>query len=151
MFAGKPGARAAKAGVNFVQHQQGLVRIAQRAQLRQEIERRQVDAAAGLDGFHEHGPDFFPAENPAQAGLGPGPAGAVADFWKGREMAEFSQLRHKRLAEMRAVRGVERAVAEPMIPAFKGNDPRFARGEQGRLEGGFHRLEPRIGKNSLAG
>jgi len=50
---------------------------------------------------------------------------------------------------MAAVRGVQGAIAQPMIRAFECDDPAFAGGQQRRLEGGFHRLETGVGKNGF--
>ena len=51
---------------------------------------------------------------------------------------------------MRPLRDIERAVAEAVICAFKGDHSRLARRQQRGLERRLHRLEPRIAENCLA-
>ena len=64
-------------------------------------------------------------------------------------MAELAELRLERAAEMFAVRGIERAVAEAVIRAFKGDDAAFAGGQHGGLERGFDGLKTGIAENRL--
>ncbi len=64
-------------------------------------------------------------------------------------MTELAELRAKRAAEMFAVRGVECAIAEPVISAFKRDDVAFAGGECCRLERGFDGFKTGVGENSF--
>src|SRR5204863_7569792 len=125
---------------------------------------------AALKRFDEDGADFLAAEQRAEAGFDH-PEGRVTrvplltptrklrdscnpslrDRWKRDEMSELAKLRAKRRAEMFAVRGVERAVAQPVIGARKRDDTAFARGEYRRLERRLDRLEAGIAEDRLAG
>ena len=49
------------------------------------------------------------------------------------------------------MRGVQGAVAQAVIRAFKCDDPAFAGGQQRGLERGFHRLETGVGENGFPG
>ena len=156
VFAGKPVARCGQSRYKFrPESASAWCSSHSCAQLRQEIRRRNVDAAARLDRLDQHGADGFPAEKLAQSCLpfwqptdgSPGRRGwETGTKWPNRPNCDS-----KWPAKMVAVRGVERAVAESVVRAFKGDDSAFARGQQGRLERGFHRLEAGIGKNGLAG
>ena len=69
---------------------------------------------------------------------------------KRHEMAELAKLVMERAPEKIAVRDVERAVAESVIRAGKGNDPLFAGGQHGGFERGFDGFEAGIGENDFA-
>ena len=66
------------------------------------------------------------------------------------EMREAAKLLAKRRAEMFAMRGVQRAVTQSMIRAFKRDDAPFAGRQHCRLQRGFHRFKTRIAENGLA-
>ena len=53
-------------------------------------------------------------------------------------MPELPELRTKRPAKKLAVRGVQCAVTQPVVRAFKGNHAAFAGGEYGGLERGLN-------------
>ena len=59
-------------------------------------------------------------------------------------MRELAELRPERLAEKITVRGVERAVAKPVIRAGESNDTVPAGGQNRGLERGLDGLETRI-------
>ena len=69
VFARKPFSGAAKAGVNLVQDQQRALLVAQAAQQRQKLWRRNAAAGAALNRFDEDGADFLAAEQRAEAGF----------------------------------------------------------------------------------
>ena len=56
----------------------------------------------------------------------------------------------ERAAKKIAVRGVERAVAESVIRAFKRDDAAFAGGEHGGFERGFDGFKTGVGENGFA-
>ena len=66
-------------------------------------------------------------------------------------MAKLAKLVMERAAEEIAVRDVERAVAEPVIRAGKGNDPLFAGGQHGGFERGFDGFKTGIGEDLSGG
>ena len=58
MLESKPGSGAAGAALHFVEHEQPVVLVADRAQPRQVIRMADVDAAFTLDQLHQHGDDI---------------------------------------------------------------------------------------------
>ena len=68
---------------------------------------------------------------------------------KRHEYLELAKLRAKRPAKMFAMRGVERAVAESVIRAFKRDDAAFAGGEHRRLERGFDGFKTGVAENGF--
>ena len=67
------------------------------------------------------------------------------------EAREFAELRLERLAEIFAVRGVERAVAQPVIRAGEGDHAVPAGGQQRGLERGLNGLEAGVAENRPSG
>lgn len=95
-----------------------------------------------LDGFHEHGPDGFFANQVADQphDLGFARTSAFHVRWEWNEPRETSQLIEERLAEEVAMGGVERAIPETVVGAFEGDDPGPPRGQARGLEGRLRRL-----------
>ena len=118
---------------------QAIELATQRAQQRQELRRRHVDAAPRLHRFDENSADPFAAKNPAQRLFQCGQFSSI--FWKCREMPELAQLGPERAAKMAAVRGIERAVAQPVIRPLKGDHAAFAGREHRRLQRSLHGFE----------
>ena len=169
VFAGKPFPGAPEAGVNLIQNQQGVVLVTKPAQQRQKPRRRNVDAAAHLNRLDQHRANPFAPEKAPHVGfdwlqsrrgvspglccsgaLKPGQARRLAYFGKRHKVAELAKLAAERRPEMRAVGGIERAIAKAVISAFKGNHARLARRQQRRLERRLHRLEARVAEDRLA-
>ena len=65
-------------------------------------------------------------------------------------MSELAELIAERAAKMFAVRGIERAVAEAVIRAFKRDDAALAGGKRGGLERGFDCLETRAAEDDFS-
>src|SRR5689334_17615945 len=66
-------------------------------------------------------------------------------------MAESGELGEERAAEFLAMGHVERAVAEAVIAAFKGEDASFSGVERGGFEGGFDSFKSGVAEDRLAG
>lgn len=62
VFAGEPAAGSAKAGVDFIENEQGAVVARELGEFWKESRGRLTDPAAGLDGFDEDGPDVVGLE-----------------------------------------------------------------------------------------
>ena len=164
MLAGKPFARAAKAGVNLVEDQQRAVLVAELAEQRQKFRRRNVDAAAGLNRLDENRADLLAAEERADALLDFVAADVrrlmLSRFdWRlltsaatgnGTKCPNSPQLRAERPAKMIAMRGVERAVAEAVIRALERDDAGLARGQHRGLERRLDRLKAGVAEDGLA-
>ena len=149
VLTGKPFPGAAKPGENLVQDQQGAVFVALPPQEGEKFWRREIDATARLDGFDQHGAWLLLRKQAADFRLGSGELIRVGG--KRGEVSELAELRAERPAEMFAVRGVERSVAETVVSAFKGDDSAFSCGQHGRLERGLDRFKAGIAKNGLRG
>ena len=76
---------------------------------------------------------------------------AATKSWKRNEVSELAELAGKRPAKMRAMRRVERAVAQPVIRALKRDDARFAGRQHRRLQRGLDRLEAGVAEDCFAG
>ena len=64
-------------------------------------------------------------------------------------MSEPAELRPKSRAKVLAVCCIERAITQPVIRAFEGDDAALARREHRRLERGLDRFKTRIAKNGF--
>src|ERR1035437_9832557 len=146
MFAREPFSGAAKAGVNFIENQKRAMFVAKFSEQGQKFFWRNIDAAARLNWFNENGTDTFAPEEVADLKFDGRKIGSF--FGERREVSELAQLRLKWAAEMLAVRGVERAVAEAVIRAGESNDAAFLSCKDYRFERGFNGFKTGVGENS---
>src|SRR5262252_187522 len=71
-------------------------------------------------------------------------------YWKGNKVRELAQLPKARRAEIVAMRGIQRPVAQPMISPLESDHAWLARPQHRRFQRGLHRLETRIAKDRLS-
>ena len=151
VFAGKPFPGAAEAGVNFIENQQRAVLVAQFAQQRQKFRRRDIDAAARLHRLDQNRADPFAAEKVADRTIRRRQVSAGSSLGNGTKWPNSRSCEWNGLAEKIAVRGVERAVAEPVIRAGKGDDAALAGGQHRGLERGLDGFKTGVAENDFAG
>ena len=125
--------------------------VAKFSQQRQKFRRRNVDAAARLNRLDQNRADSVRGGKSRRNRIFDDRQGRPAFVGNVTKAAELAELRTERAAEMFAVRGVERAVAEAVIRAVKRDDAAFAGGEQGGLERGFDGFKTGIAENGFAG
>src|SRR5205814_7235548 len=65
------------------------------------------------------------------------------------EVGEFLELQPEGTAEKFAMRGIQCAIAEPVIRALKSNDAIFSASQHGCLQRRLHRLEPGIAEDGF--
>ncbi len=104
VFAREPFSRATEAGVNFIEHEERFVFVAQAAEQGKKFGRRNIDAAAALDGFNEHRADPAALKVAAHEGLDDGQVGGFGGELD--ELGEFLELQAERAAKELAMRGV---------------------------------------------
>src|SRR5690349_7378347 len=120
VLAREPRAGAAKPGVNLIENQQRAVLIANAPQHREKIRQRNVDAASRLNRLDKNGAEFaFEIFNLRLE--------CRVRTTERNELRELSKLGSKRTAIMFAMRGIERAIAQPMIRALERDDAALAR------------------------
>ena len=121
MLTGEPGARATEPGVDFVGDQKRAQFVRESAERTQRAWRRHANARPPLDWFEEESADRAAAGNLFDLSEGARERFCVAR--EGDELGDSRQLTPERRAEMRSMRGRERAIAQSMLAAFQSNDP----------------------------
>src|ERR1039458_8183401 len=94
MFARKPFSGAPKAGVNLVEDEQRAVPVAEFPQQRQKPRRRDIDAAARLNGFDENRANPAALKQTANQGFHDGEIGGFRREWD--EICELTKLQARR-------------------------------------------------------
>ncbi len=134
MFARKPPSCATETGIDFVNDQHEAMVVAELAQLRQKIIRRNHDATATLDRFDDNRAKIPDVRH----------IGHTTERHMRREVA---QLLRERRTEVRPPRRIQRAVGKPVVRALERNDPGTLGVDHRRLERHFHCFRARIGKD----
>ena len=150
MLAGEPRAGAPEASVNFVEDEQRAGLVADPPQHGEEVGRRNIDSAPRLHRFDEDRPEVVLFEQTPDVGFRLFRRRGLITRGERHEVTEITELIPKRRSKMFAVRGVKRAVAQPMIRALERNHAGFSGGETCGFQRRLHRFEAGIAEDGFA-